>query len=365
MARLAHTEYFIEGRTDRDVRDILRETMFAPTVTGSPLESACKVIARHEPQGRGYYSGVLALISRDEHGQRAMDSAIAIRTAEIDGDGRMRIGVGATLVRDSDPAAEAAETRAKAAGLLAALSESDGAALARHPEVLAALGRRNEGISRYWFHGPAERGGRPEPRLVGRRALVVDNEDTFTSMIALQLRSLGLEVTVRRFDEPYRDDDYALLVMGPGPGDPRDAGHPKIAHVERAIARRLERQLPLFAVCLSHQVLCHSLGLELVRRPRPNQGVQRAIDLFGEEVHVGFYNTFAARSEHDKIDDPLRGVVEVSRDPVSGEVHGLRGEGFASVQFHPESVLTRDGVGIVGGLLTDVLRPPIGALGGR
>lgn len=49
MSRLAHTEYVIEGRTTADVRDILRETLFAPTVTGSPLESASRVIADYEP----------------------------------------------------------------------------------------------------------------------------------------------------------------------------------------------------------------------------------------------------------------------------------------------------------------------------
>jgi phenazine biosynthesis protein phzE len=124
MARLAHTEYFIEGRTDRDVRDILRETLFAPTVTGSPLESAARVISRYEPQGRGYYSGVAALIGRDAAGGRTLDSSILIRTADIDADGRMRIGVGATLVRHSDPASEVQETRAKAAGLLAALGDA-------------------------------------------------------------------------------------------------------------------------------------------------------------------------------------------------------------------------------------------------
>ncbi len=94
MARLAHTEYFIEGRTERDVRDILRETLFAPTVTGSPLESAARVIARYEPGGRGYYSGVAALIGRDTKGRRTLDSSILIRTADIDGEGVMRIGVG-------------------------------------------------------------------------------------------------------------------------------------------------------------------------------------------------------------------------------------------------------------------------------
>ncbi len=57
MAHLAHTEYLLAGRCSRDVRDVLRETMFAPTVTGSPMENACRVIARHERAGRRYYAG--------------------------------------------------------------------------------------------------------------------------------------------------------------------------------------------------------------------------------------------------------------------------------------------------------------------
>lgn len=121
MARLAHTEYFIEGETRRDVRDILRETMFAPTVTGSPLENACRVIQNYETGGRGYYSGVLALVGSDASGERTLDSSILIRTADIDDRGRMAIGVGSTLVRHSDPVSEVAETHAKAAGLLAAV----------------------------------------------------------------------------------------------------------------------------------------------------------------------------------------------------------------------------------------------------
>ncbi|MEU0296536.1 chorismate-binding protein, partial [Streptomyces microflavus] len=135
MARLAHTEYFIEGHSDRDPRDILRETMFAPTVTGSPLESACRVINQYEPEGRGYYSGVVALLGRDHDGGHALDSSILIRTADIDAGGRLRIGVGATLVRHSDPMSEAAETRAKAAGLLAALETGGQVRLSANPEV--------------------------------------------------------------------------------------------------------------------------------------------------------------------------------------------------------------------------------------
>ncbi|MYS17387.1 chorismate-binding protein, partial [Streptomyces sp. SID4982] len=121
MAHLAHTEYELRGKTSLDVRDVLRETMFAATVTGSPVQNACRVIERYEPTGRGYYAGALALLGRDAGGARTLDSPILIRTADIAADGHLRVPVGATLVRGSDPAGEVAETHAKAAGVLAAL----------------------------------------------------------------------------------------------------------------------------------------------------------------------------------------------------------------------------------------------------
>ncbi|MFI6638971.1 anthranilate synthase family protein [Streptomyces sp. NPDC050504] len=353
MARLAHTEYVIKGRTDRDVREILRETMFAPTVTGSPLESAARVIRKYEPEGRGYYSGVAALIGRDVAGERSLDSAVLIRTADIDAHGRARIGVGATLVRHSDPDSEVAETRAKAAGLLAALEAGSPRGFGSHPDVRAALRRRNSGIAQFWLQDSTSR--RPAvDGLAGLNALVVDAEDTFTEMIGHQLRAQGLRVTVRRFDEPFRFDDHDLVVMGPGPGDPRAADDPKIRRLRTAIEWLLERRRPFVAVCLSHQVLSLSLGLDLVRRKVPNQGVQREIDLFGSRERVGFYNTFAARSTEDKLDIEGTGPVEVSRDRDTGHVHALRGPGFASMQFHAESVLTVDGPRIVGQTIREV-----------
>ncbi|WP_344682069.1 anthranilate synthase family protein [Saccharopolyspora taberi] len=346
MARLAHTEYFIEGHSTRDPRTILRETMFAPTVTGSPLESACRVISQYEPEGRGYYSGVLALIGRDEHGARTLDSSILIRTAEIDGGGRVRVGVGATLVRHSDPESEVAETRAKAAGLLAALTPSGAVRFAEHPTVRAALRERNSHIAGFWLADASLHTGAAVARGV-RQVLVVDAEDTFTAMLEHQLRSLGVEVAIRRFDEPYSFGEHDFVVMGPGPGDPRRTEHPKIAHLHSAVATLLEQRRPFLAVCLSHQVLSLRLGLEVRRRDVPNQGLQREIDFFGINERVGFYNTFAAHSTQDKITCDGVGVVEASRDTTTGEVHALRGPFFASMQFHAESVLTQDGVRII------------------
>ncbi len=371
MARLAHTEYLLYGRSSLDVREVLRRTLVAPTVTGSPVENACRVLARHEPAGRGYYSGVLALIGRDCEGIRALDSAILIRTADIDSFGALEIGVGATLVRDSNPAAEVAETKAKVAGLLAAAGSAPGSvlhagpgvprsrmtgwSLARDHRVVAALQRRNGTLAGYWFDAEDDE-LQAIPGLAGGHVLVLDAEDTFTSMLAAQLRSLDLAVTVRPCAEAAGLEQFDLVVAGPGPGDPRDPAEPRIAALRQVVGRLLRGPVPFLCVCLSHQVLASALGLELIRKQIPAQGAQKEIDLFGRRERVGFYNTFVARCERDllyRVGVP--GPVEVSRNRRTGEVHALRSSGFASTQFHPESLLTQNGVHILGELVRSAL----------
>jgi phenazine biosynthesis protein phzE len=349
MSRLAHTEYLIEGNTTADVRDILRETLFAPTVTGSPLESASRVIAAYEPQGRGYYSGIAALIGWDSVGARTLDSAILIRTADISPTGQVSVGVGATLVRHSNPLAEVAETRAKAAGVLAALTAPAG--FGTHPEVVRALESRNHAIARFWLTPSST----PDPALTGHRVLVIDAEDTFTAMLAHQLRTLGLTVTIHRWNEHYTADEHDLVVVGPGPGDPRDQTDPKIAHLRRVLRDLLTSGQPFLAVCLSHQVLSALLGLELIRRTEPNQGVQKEITLFGRKVRVGFYNTFASRSDTAVTQCVGLPEIETSRDEETGQVHALRSKGFRSLQFHPESVLSPDGLAILREMVKELL----------
>ncbi|PJE95960.1 phenazine-specific anthranilate synthase component I [Streptomyces carminius] len=367
MARLTHSEYVLTGHSELDVRNVLRETLLAPTVTGSPVENAFRVIARHETTGRGHYGGVLALIGRDAAGSRTLDSAIMIRTAEIGDDGRLRMGVGATLVRDSDPDSEVAETRAKAAGVLEALglappgSRAGGrpapvgapVSPAADPRVHRALRSRNATLSRFWLAG-AHRGG-PDPALDGRRVLIVDNEDAFMGMLGHQLRALGLRTTITRFDRPLPPEGYDLVVVGPGPGDPRDAA-PRMRTLRALTRDLLAGSVPFLSICLGHQILALELGFDLVRRAVPNQGLQKRISLFGRPELVGFYNTYAARSEHDFV--PGTGQhkpVEVSRNPDTGEVHALRGAGFRSVQFHLESILTQHGPRILRDLLVSLL----------
>ncbi|ROP53748.1 anthranilate synthase family protein [Streptomyces sp. PanSC9] len=357
MAHLAHTEYELRGRSSLDVREVLRETMFAATVTGSPVQNACRVIERHEVGGRGYYAGALALLGRDSGGAQTLDSPILIRTADIDADGRLRVPVGATLVRGSDPAGEVAETHAKAAGVLAALgvrpsrprAERERPRLADDPRVRAALDGRRSALAPFWLRM------QEQARELTGHALVVDGEDTFTAMLAHVLRSGGLEVTVRRYDEPgLRAEVLAHegpVVLGPGPGDPGDLTDPKM-RLLRALAATVvrEHRHGVLGVCLGHELIAAELGLEIVRKEVPRQGEQTEIELFGRPETVGFYNSFTARCDDEAARELAAHGVEVSRAG-NGEVHALRGPGFAGVQFHPESVLTLNGARVLRGLI--------------
>ncbi|MGW7358160.1 anthranilate synthase family protein [Streptomyces sp. NPDC054802] len=362
MAHLAHTEYELRGRSTLDVREVLKETMFAATVTGSPVQNACRVIERHEVGGRGYYGGALALIAQDAGGAQTLDSPILIRTADIDAAGTLRVPVGATLVRHSDPAGEVAETHAKAAGVLAALGVRPGPArtegpvarLADDPRVRAALDSRRAGLAPFWLRMQEQ-----TARLSGH-ALVVDGEDTFTAMLAHLLRSTGLEVTVLPFDEPgLRERVLAHrgpVVLGPGPGDPADGSDPRMRFLRELAAGLLKgHRHGLLGVCLGHEVLAAELGLEIVRKDEPYQGAQERIDFFGRPETVGFYNSFTARCDEAAAAELAAHGIELSRDAATGDVHALRGAGFASVQFHPESVLTMDGAALTASLLAGVL----------
>lgn len=103
----------------------------------------------------------------------------------------------------------------------------------------------------------------------------------------------------------------------------------------------LRERKPLFGVCLGHQILCGQLGIPIIRKATSFQGVEESIDLWGVNEHVSFCNAFAGGPAQ-----PQDGV-DISRDERTREIHAIRGSHYVGVQFHPESVLTTNGYGIV------------------
>jgi 2-amino-4-deoxychorismate synthase len=360
MTHLIHTEYLLAGRSHRDVRDVLRDSMFAATVTGSPVENACRLIKRYEPEGRGYYASVLALLGRDAEGAPTADAPILIRTGDVSLDGDLKVTAGATLVRDSDPAYETEETHAKAGGILTAFGLVEAPVHAREgmrdlvvdEDVLIALASRNQRLSRFWMTDQSDTGA--VPPLVGKTAVILDGEDDFINMLRHVLTVMGVKVSVVRHDawQPGSLDGFDLVVVGPGPGDPREAGHPKIAVLREAVRRLLDGSQRFLAVCLGHQVLCGELGLPLAYKDIVFQGTQTKVGVLGREENVGFYNTFVARVDDDAL---VPAGVRVDRDPATGDVHAIAGAHYRGIQFHAESILSENGFGIIRDLVLDLL----------
>ncbi|MEJ7832832.1 MAG: anthranilate synthase family protein [Nocardioides sp.] len=360
MTHLIHTEYLLAGRTDRDVRQVLRDTMYAATVTGSPVENACRLIKLYETEGRGYYGAALALLGRDDAGEPTADSPIVIRSADVDLEGRLKVTAGATLVRDSNPAHEVAETHAKAGGILSAFGlvppagqPPDGIAdLARDEDVLLALNARNRRLSGFWLTDQA--GAVPDPRLAGRSVVILDGEDDFVNMLRHMLSVMGMTSRVVRHEDyaPGVLDGDDLVIVGPGPGDPRDDADPKMGKLRDAVAELLSAGRPFLAVCLGHQTLCHQLGIPLAYKDIVFQGTQSPVGVGGRTERVGFYNTFVGRVSEDT---PLPDGVSVETDPATGDVNVLTGPHYRGIQFHAESILTERGFDLVHEIVGDLL----------
>jgi len=320
---------------------------------GSPLQNAARIIRRYERDSRRYYSSALVLMDRDEGGEEYLDSAITIRTMEVDTGGNAVIQTGASIVRDSDPDKECAEVRAKAAGLLRAIDGVQPAepVLPRYADRLVqdVLASRNKYLSRFWTQRQ-ERAGKAE--FDGVSITLVDNEDEFSHMLRHVLDHLGLTTTVRGYADPALDLTATdLVLIGPGPGNPTNLSDPKMARVHELTADLLARRAKFLAVCLGHQVLCHQLGLPVVAVDPPLQGMQQSIDLFGRDEPVGFYNTFFARTTGD-----LPGVELAAGD--DGRVMATRSDHFYSFQFHVESVLTTNCTALLREALSWLLLAP-------
>ena len=359
MSNVAHSEYLLEGMSKKDIIDLLRRSMFAPTVTGSPMGHAIsEIIYKYEQESRGYYASAIVMMGRDGDGEDVLDSGITIRTATIKADdGEIRIPTGATLVKDSVPADEVKETQAKAGAMLKCLTNKNGskpkpsvAELLRDDEVQQILAERNKLFKRYLMEDQSDIDNTREA-LVGKKITIINNEDDFAYTLKHMCRSLGAEAQVVHYSlyEVGADKQSDLVIVGPGPGDPNNMDDPKMKKLSGIVSELKSSGKKFFAECLGHQMLCRELGMDLRKKDDPSQGVQKTITYYGERQRVGFYNSFAA--QYEDLPD-----VEMAYDRESGEVHAMRNSHFASTQFHPDSLLTTNGFMLFGdtmeGLMT-------------
>jgi anthranilate synthase len=314
-ARLIHTVDHVEGRlrSGFDALDAFLAHTWAVTVTGAPKAWAMQFIEDHERSPRAWYGGAVGLLGFDGN----LNTGLTLRTIRVK-DGAAEVRVGATLLYDSDPDAEEAETRLKASAFLDAL-------------------RRPRGV---------EAGARVEaPRPgAGRRVLLVDHQDSFVHTLANYLRQTGAEVTTRRagFPPSVLDDLRPdLVVLSPGPGTPGDFD------LSGTLKALLERGIPAFGVCLGLQGIVEHLGGELGVLDYPVHGKASRILVRGGRLFTGLPTEFTAGRYHSlfALREKLPTVLEVTAESADGVVMAVEHVDLplAAVQFHPESIMSLEG----------------------
>jgi len=175
--------------------------------------------------------------------------------------------------------------------------------------------------------------------------LLIDNYDSFTYNLAQYFGELGCELLVRRNDEISLDEIGALapehICISPGPCTPREAG------MSKDIVIRFGAKIPILGVCLGHQCIAEAYGGRIVRASSLVHGKSSTIRHNGSGLFTGLPAPFEAGRYHSLIvqRSSLPGCLAIIAESEDGEIMALRHRQFPvyGVQFHPESVLTRDG----------------------
>ena len=313
-SRLIHTVDHIEGRLREgmDAFDAFLSHAWAVTVTGAPKLWAMRFIENHEKSPRAWYGGAIGMV----HFNGDMNTGLTLRTIRIK-DGIAEVRAGATLLYDSDPAEEEAETELKASAMLAAIREAS-AGNAAAPERESA--RVGDGVS----------------------ILLVDHEDSFVHTLANYFRQTGATVATVRTpvaEEVFDRINPDLVVLSPGPGSPKDFD------TKATIDKARKRDLPIFGVCLGLQALAEAYGGELRQLSIPMHGkpsrirVNKAGTIFSglpKEVTVGRYHSIFA--DPVRLPDDFLVTAETEDGIVMAFEH--KSQPVAAVQFHPESIMT-------------------------
>ncbi|WP_439529889.1 anthranilate synthase [Pannonibacter sp.] len=315
-SRLIHTVDHIEGilREDMDALDAFLSHAWAVTVTGAPKRWAMEFIEANEKSPRAWYGGAIGAVLFNGD----MNTGLTLRTVRIK-DGVAQIRAGATLLYDSVPEEEEAETELKAEAMRAAVREAGLAVKAAETVKAAKPGK-------------------------GLKILLVDHEDSFVHTLANYFRQTGADVVTYRTpvaDHVFHDVNPDLVVLSPGPGSPKDFD------CAATIGRARARALPIFGVCLGLQALAEGLGGELGQLDVPMHGKPSPISILGNSllfegltspVIVGRYHSLYARK--DKLPKEFRITAETEDGVIMAIEHEL--EPIAAVQFHPESIMSLD-----------------------
>lgn len=186
--------------------------------------------------------------------------------------------------------------------------------------------------------------------------LLLDNYDSFTYNVYQLLMNLGAEVEVIRNDamtvDEIRAKKYKGIVISPGPGLPKDAG------ITEEVIRALGTDTPILGICLGHQAIGEVFGGRVVRAHEIVHGKASPIRHHGTGLYRGIHAGTQVARYHSLIieRESLPDVLEITSDLGDGTIMGVRHKTLPieGIQFHPESILTRDGRTMMENYLTDI-----------
>ena len=186
--------------------------------------------------------------------------------------------------------------------------------------------------------------------------LLLDNYDSFTYNVYQLLMNLGAEVEVIRNDamtvDEIRAKKYKGIVISPGPGLPKDAG------ITEDVIRTLGTDTPILGICLGHQAIGEVFGGRVVRAHEIVHGKASPIRHHGTGLYRGIHAGTQVARYHSLIieRESLPDVLEITSDLGDGTIMGVRHKALPieGIQFHPESILTRDGRTMMENYLTDI-----------
>lgn len=322
-SRLIHTVDHVKGRLreDLDALDGLLAHTWAVTVTGAPKLAAMQYLERYEKAPRLWYGGAMGHIGFNGN----LNTGLTLRTMRIK-NGVAEIRAGATLLVDSDPQAEEAETRLKASALLNAVRAE--------PKAAAQI----EG-----HEDCGELLGQGEHREFSKMTvLMVDHQDSFVHNLAAYFRRCGVQLITLRPEaarQYLQNHPVDLVILSPGPSRPDDFA------MAETIGLVCAQKIPLFGVCLGLQGIVEYFGGSLATLPYPMHGKPSPVTHTSSPLFAGLPTTFTAGRYHslvaDVVPDCLRVTARTGDDKVMAIEHvGLP---ICAVQFHPESIMSLEG----------------------